>query len=73
MILLSSIHRSIPIELAIIGTMWSFPVMGLSNLDGFLVGKIHLHMDENWEYPYFRKPLFVIRVISHLSWLINGD
>ena len=35
---------------------WGFP-----KKVGLFHGKSHLEMDENWGYPYFRKPQYLLR------------
>ena len=30
--------------------------MGYPQMDGLFHGKSHLEMDDDWGYPYFRKP-----------------
>ena len=38
------------------GFKWGVPEMGAPQNVQFFEGKSHLEMDENWGYPYFRKP-----------------
>ena len=32
-------------------------------MDGFCEGKSHLEMDDDWGYPYFRKPPVILLVL----------
>ena len=49
-----------------VSILWGYPQM-----DGFCKGKSHLEMDENWGYPYFRKPPFGSWNFRGLDWRIG--
>ena len=48
-------------SMEIYGNLWFlkwFPKMGVPQNGGFISWKIHLYMNDNCRYPYFRKPPF---------------
>ena len=45
-----------PVAYGVSGMPWGYPH---SWLDGLFHGKSHLEMDDNWGYPYFRKPPYI--------------
>ena len=50
---------------------WGYPEMDALHLYVFLLGKIHLQMDDDWGYPYFKKPpfsWFTKNMIAILLW-----
>ena len=47
--------------------LWGFPSMWVSKMDGSVHGNSHLEVDDDWGYPYFRKPPYGFSSISQPS------
>ena len=49
-------------------------IMGVPfKIDGLFHGKSHLEMDENWGYPYLRKPQMMKHVHCHVHIGVGQD